>query len=52
MLRDWVDNREIEGTYPARCYELALNHIPEEGRGLLYGAGAELVSALEEGAER
>ena len=51
VLRDWVDNREIDGKYPARCYELAVNHIPEEGPWL-YGGGAELVSSLEEGAVR
>ena len=29
LINDWLDGR-IDGTYPARCYEEAIQHVPQD----------------------
>jgi len=43
ILRDWLPDDRIDGTYPTRCYEAVLRLVPQNG----YGDGS-LVSALDE----
>lgn len=31
VLRDWVDNEQIDRAYARRCYVLALRRLPEDG---------------------
>ena len=32
MINDWVDNDQIDGTYPLHCYQDAIAHVPEDLR--------------------
>jgi len=32
VIRDWADNREIDGSYARDCYVSALRLIPDDGR--------------------
>lgn len=47
ILRDWVSDGRLDGTYAMSCYEDARRLVPEDG-GPLYGSGGALIEALEE----
>ena len=32
MINDWVDNDQIDRTYPLHCYQEAIAHVPEDLR--------------------
>ena len=32
MINDWVDNDQIDRTYPLHCYREAIAHVPEDLR--------------------
>ncbi len=30
VINDWLDNDRIDGTYPLRCYQDAIRHVPND----------------------